>query len=560
MRRWLRAWLRATPRDLGLGAGLVCAYVALEWISEVHEHQGLPVTAWNPGLGLVFAAMIVRPVTGFIALFLGMVLAEVLVVHSVLEPATITVLAGVSGGGYAVFAWLARAGFRLDPRVERQRDIAGLLAAGCLGAVANAVLLTLVLILFGTMTWADIRYASVPLLIGDIIGVAVVTPLTLRLMAGGTPLVRAPVELRVAAGLAGFGLLIGLLGWLILRGGDPAAFGFGYALFLPVVGAALWLGLDGACISLLITQLALVLLLRLYGYDATTFTAFQTVMTVLSATGLLIGAVVSERNAANRAARMARARLADREAAAVRADRLNLATGMTSALSHELTQPITAARALARAALLRMQAGGGNPDLNRLRENLGGVVTQIDLAAEILSRMRAFVGRGVPEREAADVSAIIDDTFALIRPRASRAGVLLHASRGADLPHIHCDRVQVQQVLMNLIGNSLDAIASDHQPSPMPKSRRIDLQVRQNGARLEWTVRDDGPGLPSELAAHVFEPLTTTKAEGLGLGLAICALIVEAHGGRIWLERSAPGDTEFQFWLPLDPPEGTHGR
>ena len=559
MRRWLRARPQATPRDLGLGAGLVCAYVALEWISEVHEHQGLPVTAWNPGLGLVFAAMIVRPVTGFIALFLGMVLAEVLVVHSVLEPAAITVLASVSGGGYAVFAWLARVGFRLDPRVERQRDIAGLLAVGCLGAVANAVLLTLVLILFGTMTWADIRYASVPLLIGDMIGVAVVTPLTLRLMSGDPPLVRAPVELRVAAGLAGFGLLIGLLGWLILRGGDPAAFGFGYVLFLPVVGAALWLGLDGACISLLIMQLALVLLLRLYGYDATTFTAFQTVMTVLSATGLLIGAVVSERNAANRAARIARARLAEREAAAVRADRLNLATGMTSALSHELTQPITAARALARAALLRMQAGG-SPDLNRLRENLGGVVTQIDLAAEILSRMRAFVGRGVPEREAADVSAIIDDTFALIRPRASRAGVMLHASLDADLPDIHCDRVQVQQALMNLIGNSLDAIESDHQLLPMPKSRRVDLQVAQNGARLEWTVRDDGPGLMPELGARVFEPLTTTKAEGLGLGLAICALIVEAHGGRIWLERSAPGDTEFRFWLPLEPPEGTHGR
>ena len=540
---------------------LIGAYLALEWVSEIHEYKGLPVTAWNPGLGLVFAVMMHLPAAGGTILFIGMVLAEILVVHSVLDLSVITVLAAISATSYAGFAVIIRRYVRFDLAIDRLRDVVGLLFVGCVGAVGNATLLTLLLVFTGSMTWTDIGSATVPLFVGDVIGIAVLAPLTLRLVSVDSRRFLSMQSLRVAAGLAVIGLLIAVLLWLILRRGDPVALGYLYVLFLPVVGAALWRGLDGACIILAISQVLLIIMLHHYAYDAAAFVAFQMAMTVLSATGLLSGAVVSERNAAQTVARTTRARLAEREAAAVRADRLGLATGVTSALSHEINQPITAARALARAAQLRVETDGA-VDLARLRENLLGVVTQIDLAAEIVRRMRALISRGAPERNTNDVPSIIEDTMALMRPRAIRHRVEIEIACDPDVPPISCDRIQVQQVLMNLIGNAIDAISGVRESSAAAPRGRVMIAVRWTRAigSVTFSVRDTGPGIAADLAPHVFEPLTTAKPEGLGLGLSICALIVEAHGGRIWLERSHPGATEFRFWLPTTAPEEPDGR
>lgn len=552
---------RLKSRGIVIGILSVFAYLALEWVSEVHEHKGLPVTAWNPGLGLVFATMMRRPPMGAAILFLGMVLAEIAVVHSIMDIGMIAVLSATSATIYALSASIARKCFHLDLAVERLNDIAGLLIVGCLGAATNAILLTLLLIFAGFMTWSDIGDASLPLFVGDLIGIAVVTPLTLRLVVGGLGRHgswRAP---QVAIGFAVVTLPIAVSLWLILRSGDPGAVGHLYVLFLPIVGAALWLGLDGACVGLAIGQLVLVLLMRLYGYDANAFTAFQTVMTVLGATGLLCGAVVSERNAATRAARATGARLAEREAEAVRADRFSLATGMTSALSHEIFQPITAARALARAAQLRVE-GDGAPDMARLRENLLGVLSQIDLAAEILHRMRALVGRGEPERHLADIPTIVEDAMVLMRPRASRHQVVVEVDYPSALPGVKCDRIQIQQVLMNLIGNAIDAIdAIDGGRKPGGGGHvAVRVALAQTPGQIVFSVRDNGPGIPPELSRRVFEPLITAKTEGLGLGLSICSLIVEAHGGRIWLESPGPDGTEFRFWLPSIATDKKNGR
>ncbi|RAI35127.1 sensor histidine kinase, partial [Rhodoplanes serenus] len=116
------------------------------------------------------------------------------------------------------------------------------------------------------------------------------------------------------------------------------------------------------------------------------------------------------------------------------------------------------------------------------------------------------------------------------------------------------DRVQLQQVLLNLVRNAVEAIAAAPRP-PGDRKRpgglvRIAVAARSDPPHIEIAVRDNGPGVPPHLAAHLFEPLTTSKDDGLGLGLAICASIVEAHGGRIWLQSSAPGATEFRVALP----------
>ncbi len=531
---------------------LVCAFLGLEWLSEVHEHNGLPVTAWNPGLGLIFAAMLHRPMQGAMILFAGMILAEILVVHSILDVTMVTMLAATSAVCFATFAHVARGRRGLASSITRLRDIAILLGAGCAGAAVNATLLTLLLVSAGLMGWSDIGAASVPLFVGDVIGIAIVTPLVMRGLTMDLFSLLAAHRRLIVLGL-GLGLwTIALPLWLILRTGDAAALGYLYVLFLPVIGAALWLGLDGACISLTFAQLTLVLMMHLGGYDAAAFTTFQAVMVVLGATGLLSGAVVTERNASGRAAADAQALLAEREAIAVRTDRFNLATGMTSTLSHEITQPMTAARSLARAAQLRLESSAPI-DLPRLRQTLSGVVAQIDVAAAILSRMRNFLARGTLERRPVDITTIIADTMALMGARATRHRVKVTVLCDPKLPPVPCESVQIQQVLMNLIGNAIDAINSSDATPTVDDDRQI--VIRGVGSprmdRITISVHDTGPGIAPNLIAHVFDALTTSKPDGMGLGLSICALIVEAHGGRIWLEQSTPAGTEFRFWLPI---------
>jgi len=532
----------------GIIAVLVLAYVGAEWISEVHEHKGLPVTAWNPGLGLLFAAMLYAPGLTALALAIGIVLAEVLVVESVLDRATIIGLGVLAGGCFALPVVHARRQ-GIDPALARLRDVMLLFLAGGAGATLYSALASVLLMAEGAMEWGDIADASVPLLIGDGIGIAVITPLTLRLFAyrhgASSP---APAD---AVGLAASLLVVVVLVWVILHGGDAAAPVHLYVLVLPIVVAALRMGLDGACLALGVAQVALIIVMHLYGFGAAAFAATQAEMVVLTATGVLVGVIVSERNVATALAAAARARLAGLEQAALRADRLTLASAMSSALSHEINQPMTAARALARAAALRL-AGDGPPDMPRLRENIQGVVGNIDRVTDILARMRAFIAHGGPERAPTDVAEIVEDTMALARPRAERAGIRVDVDLPTSLPPLPCDSVQVQQVLLNLIGNAIDAHSA---MSPPPQVGVIAVSVAWHRAagRIEFSVRDNGPGMPADLAERVFAPLVSVKADGLGLGLSICALIVESHGGRIWLNAHDPGATEFRFWLPLNP-------
>jgi two-component system sensor kinase FixL len=125
----------------------------------------------------------------------------------------------------------------------------------------------------------------------------------------------------------------------------------------------------------------------------------------------------------------------------------------------------------------------------------------------------------------------------------------------ADLPAVYGDRTQVQQIVLNLVRNAVDSIVASGQ-----SNGRIQITARRpddSADLLEIGVRDNGPGVPADLVDHLFKPLTTSKKEGLGLGLSICFAIAEAHGGRIWLHSNQAGATEFRLSLPLEPPEPT---
>lgn len=526
---------KGAQQRIGLWAGqflaLTALYVLLEWISSLHEFKGLPFIAWDPGLGLLFCALILRPQIAAPALLTGIICAEALFLVTAADLLRVIVFALIITATYMITARLiTRLDTGFDASLSRMRDVAWLLACGTIGAFCSAALLIAFLLMRGELAFAEIVSAGWPHVVGDVIGIGTVTPLCLKLYAARGRLSLAslfkawPEMLAFAVAIITFGSLA--------RVNESEALQFFYILFIPTMLAAARFGLFGATLMLSATELALVTWLEWLDADPTRFTAYQTLMLLLGLTGLLVGTLISERDSA-------RLKAAALEAEATRAARFNLVSGMASALLHDLSQPLTAARARARTVQLLSDAG----DLARLKENLGPLLTQIDRASTILHGMRDFMGRGTSSRQPCDWSSITTTVDLLLGPVADERGAKLIFTT-PRLPPLLCEPTQIEQVLVNLIGNALDALR--HYEGE--KWVRVDARLKDT--RAEISITDNGPGIDPQIAPRLFEALVTSKPDGLGLGMVICKSIIEAHEGRLWLETSKPGLTEFRFTLP----------
>lgn len=539
--RWSRL-----AREGAVAAAFLAAYVALEWGGPVYQYNGLPVTPWSPGLGVLFALIVLIGWPGGLVLFVGIILAEIFVMQSEREWFLIIATAAITSSGYTLVAFAARRLLRLDVALSHLRDVLVLLGTGLVGAVTVAVVVNPLLIAAGRIGTADILATSVPLLVGDILGIAALSPLVLRFAFRWRELAVGRL-LSFAAESILYVIVIGAALWAVI--GSEGAYGFRlfYLLFAPVVVAAVRHGLDGACLSLAVTQLGLVGLLHPYGYDAQALMELQALMLVLTATGLIVGAVVSERESSDRLVREAEARVKEKEAEAMQAARFNLVSGMASALAHEINQPMTAARALARSAqhILRTP----NADLERADRNLTTMIAEVDHASGVVRHVREFLGRGRPDVSAIGIVSMLEDALTLVRAEASEKQIRIELEVSDDLPDIRGDRIQLQQVVLNLIRNAIESIVDAGQSDGCI---HIKASRHDEPQRIEIGVSDNGPGVGNESTERLFQPLTTSKHEGLGLGLPICMSIVESHGGRVWLQTRQVGATEFRFSLPLE--------
>ncbi|MPZ37479.1 MAG: hypothetical protein GEU95_05350 [Rhizobiales bacterium] len=533
------AWLHA----VATGIAFLIAYIALEWMSFIHEYKELPVTPWNPGLGVVFALMLYSGASYGVVLFVGVLIAEIAVLRTNLPWPLIIGVAIIIAVGYSAVAFAVRR--KLDAGLNHLRDVFLLLAGGTAGALLVALFLSLLLIADEKLSPADLFVVSVPLLVGDVIGIAVMTPLVLRFILH-IPHISLQTLRAFAPEVALYVAVVLLFVWFIGLTESESGFKLFYLFFLPVVVAAVRYGLDGACLGLALTQLGLLGLLHWHGYDANVFTEFQILMLVLTATGLTVGVTVNERQQADREVRRFEALLRSKEAEAAQAARFNLVSSMASALAHEINQPITAARALGRAAQHLLHSDSGSQA--RVDDNLTTMIAQIDHAASVVKRMREFLRRGEPHISTTDVKSLIDDALILVGAEARAASIKIDVDVPSDLPTVHTDRVQLQQVILNLVHNSIDAIEASGQTEGRI---RIAAALLQEPPRMEIGVSDNGAGIAPALADRLFEPLTSSKRDSLGLGLSICATIVQSHHGRLWLQSGAPGATEFRFWLPL---------
>jgi signal transduction histidine kinase len=225
-------------------------------------------------------------------------------------------------------------------------------------------------------------------------------------------------------------------------------------------------------------------------------------------------------------------------------NRVTMLGELASSLAHEINQPIAAAITSANACLRWLERNP--PDLERARAAVKRIENDGSRAAEIIQRLRAFYKTGAPpERELVDINEVAGEMLALLGNEATRHSISLRTELAPQLPQIMADRVQLQQVLMNLMLNGIEAIADGE------GELTIRSQSTEDGFLLT-SVSDTGVGLPDEKPDRIFNAFYTTKPQGTGMGLAISRSIIEAHGGRLWATANSERGATFHFSLPAE--------
>jgi C4-dicarboxylate-specific signal transduction histidine kinase len=246
--------------------------------------------------------------------------------------------------------------------------------------------------------------------------------------------------------------------------------------------------------------------------------------------------VEESRNHAEVALRQAQADLA----------RVSQATTMgefTASLAHEVNQPIAAAVTDANTCLRWLRRDP--PDVEEAREAASRAAKDATRAAEIISRIHLLFRKGAPQQELVDVNEVIREMLVLLRSEATRYSISIRTTLAVDLCQVMGDRVQLQQVLMNLMINAIDAMKEVEGTREL-----IITSQRTENEQLMVSVSDTGVGLPQQQADQIFDPFFTTKPHGTGMGLRISRSIVESHGGRLWAADKSPRGASFCFTLP----------
>ena len=650
------------------GATYIAVYLALDWLSFSYALHGIGITPWDPSSGLTLAFLITKGLRYTPAVALAELLStKCLALVPVPLPAAVGGALIVSGG-YALAALILRRLLSDGPNMNRSRDVASLIAVAVFAAGAIAFAYVGVYEIYGVVPWAGFTEAVFQYWIGDVIGVVVLAPLLLLYANGRSrPSWRLQDHRRRRIAeivLQGLGIAAALVVVVGVDYDHEPARRF-YLLFLPVIWIATRHGIVGATWAVLLIEGGLIALLEVHDQSGAMVLSYQMLMFALAAAGLMLGAVVTERQRARHALSEAKSRLgiilntasdavltvddkgcvesvnaaaerqfgksaralvgcdvcdllaapdaldqfariaeptsgqgttrefvarrtdgsvfpieltvgryandgdfqytlvirdissrreADRRAREHQAEvayfsRLSTAGEMASALAHEMNQPLTAIVAYARGCLRLLRAPRPEPDM--LHEGIGRIVEQGERAGEIINRLREFMRSGESQQTTVGVLEVIEAAAALAQVEATQNGVVIAARLDENLPSILVDRIQIEQVLLNLLRNATEALITAN-----CERREIVIEARRSDKdAIEITVADTGPGIAADIEPRLFHPFVTTKDHGMGLGLSISRSIIEAHGGSLRLASRAAG-TKFAVTLPTGESEG----
>lgn len=243
------------------------------------------------------------------------------------------------------------------------------------------------------------------------------------------------------------------------------------------------------------------------------------------------------------ARREADMRLRDIQAELAHVGRLSELGTLASSLAHELNQPLTAIASYCQGAAELLEGELGPEQVEMAKEAMRDTAEQALRAGEIVRRMRDFLSHGETEHEVVSLSRIITEANALALVGSREYGIEVQVSLDPDCNHVFVDRIQVQQVLFNLIRNAIEAMIGS-------SARSLTITSEPDADMVTVSIEDTGSGISEALAPQLFQPFITSKQTGMGIGLSICRTIIEAHGGRIWFEARPGGGTIFRFTLP----------
>ncbi|HEY6023508.1 MAG TPA: ATP-binding protein [Pseudolabrys sp.] len=511
-----------------VGLIYLAAYAVLDWISFIEPYAHLGITPWNPGTGLSFVLLLLFGLRMIPFLLVSPLLADYLNQQFAM-PWQVEVLASaLVGGGYSIaLTFLLHPKLRFEPTLDSMRDLVLLMIVAVVSAAFVAIGYVSLTIAAGLLPPADFVAATLRYWVGDVIGITVIAPFALFALTRRRllPMTTETLLQFVAIGIA-LTLVFGLA--------EEQQFQLFYVLFLPIVWLAVRTGSEGVSVGILVTQLGLILGIQLFSAGAFNLTAFQALMLVLAVTGLVAGELVTER-------RRTEAQLRLQQESHSRLARLGSMGELAAAVAHELNQPLMAAGTYTR--LVNDAMSAAPVDVVTAAETAKKAVAQVERAAEVVRHLRALVRLDRSNRAPCRFEQIAEEALELCRPDLDRTHVTARTAIAADLPRVVVDLLQVEQVLINLLRNAIEAIGT-RRGAILIEAKSFDADF------IEVRVIDTGPGFPAKSLEIAFLPLSSSKAEGLGIGLPLCRSIIEAHGGKLWIDDASQGGA-VHFTLPI---------
>lgn len=500
-----------------VGTAYLLAVILLDRVSDIGLYRGLGVTPWNPTSGLSLAFAFVFGLSSSPFLFVGQ-LASLLVLNPVgFSLSWLVAIALVAAGIWVAAAEMLRRLPEFVPRLGTVPAMLCLIGVGLVLSILQSVAYIGALWWTGRVADPALFAAAWRLVVGHMVGVLVVAPPLLMLHAGWH-LPRLTLLRAVQIGV----LLVTV--WIVFTYRAASAYQLFYLLFLPVLWVALREGVGGAAIMLNVAQICIIVGAQLRTDIVPSSGALQALTIALALTGLLVGAVVTDRQAAGQ-------RLREQHAALGRALRLRSAGETAAAISHQINQPITAISTYASVAREAVKSN----DLELARTALDKLMEECDRAAAVARSIRDLVKQGALTPAPVKLNEVIEGLRQAHEAECRAMDIAIEVDMPGTLPAIMADRVQLDQAVDNLVTNSIEAI------NEAGRGSRIKISARVENGDAHIEVSDDGPGFAPGLEAIATTPFMTTKRNGSGLGLAIARSVAEAHGGSLAVVHRSSG-------------------
>jgi two-component system sensor kinase FixL len=517
------------------GIAFLVLYFLLNKLTAYHQLDGVGITLWSPYNGLSLL-LLLEGITFAPFVILGAVLTDTLVLHVTLNFYLAVTVEAVLTIWYMSVAVVLLRKLKYDPRQVTLPEVLKLLISVPMFTVLSSFLYCGVLFLGTDLSAHESLKAMGHFWIGDVVGTITVFSMATAVFAlFSKPDWHWSRYTFVSWSVFILGTYVSFI--VLIGSGVSNQYHEFYPLFLPVIWIGIREGYVGVAIGILMIELGLVLSTIYIGSDVNDYFVFQMLMLVLSITGLLLGAVTTERRASAQL-------LIEQQMELARMSAYVNAGAMGTALAHELSQPLSTVSTYLHAARRLLQFGVTS---ERLMDTLNKAEAETRRTREVLERIRDFISTGKMDLKAIDLSTVVKKIATLCQENAAAQGIEVEMEGVRPLPAVMADRLQIEQVLNNLVVNAIEAA------SQRPNGRgRVIIRIIARSNKMVIQVEDNGPGVAPEIAGRMFEAYQTTKPRGMGLGLHLSQQIVRKHAGSLWWEPDVPEGTRFVVELPID--------